>query len=254
MPGLGADLKLRQRPAAFDPGALFAGGAQGIWIDPSDTASLFQDSAGTIPAGVGDPIGRIEDRSGRGNHATQSAAASRPILRRDAIGSLYLEFDGIDDFLLHPFGIGAGDVTLSAAAQRTGGSDIQGLFSATPAATRVQVGLWAIAVAPSWGTFAAGTWRSAGFDASTRSLLSAVGRAAPDTHRLLTNGGNAAEIAGSYPGDADDRRAIGREYSSRATGHFTGRLYGLLGIGRALGEAELRQLIAWQAARAGIAT
>lgn len=42
---------------------------------------------------------RIEEVSG--NHATQTVAASQPILRRNATtGANYLEFDGVDDFLL----------------------------------------------------------------------------------------------------------------------------------------------------------
>jgi hypothetical protein len=44
-------------------------------------------------------VGKILDKSGRGNHATQATAASRPILRQDANGKYYLFFDGIDDSL-----------------------------------------------------------------------------------------------------------------------------------------------------------
>lgn len=56
---------------------------QGVWYDPSDTTTLFQDSAGTTPVTAsGQPVGRMLDKSGRGNHATQPTAASRPIYRR----------------------------------------------------------------------------------------------------------------------------------------------------------------------------
>ena len=61
--------------------ALFSAGEQGVWYDPSDFSTMFQDAAGTIPVtAVGQPVGRILDKSGRGNHATQTTAASRPIL------------------------------------------------------------------------------------------------------------------------------------------------------------------------------
>ena len=85
---------------AFDPATLFASGEQGAWYDPSDLSTMFTDTDGTTPAAVGDPVARINDKSGRGNHATQATAAARPILRQTAGGLYYLEFDGVDDCLL----------------------------------------------------------------------------------------------------------------------------------------------------------
>ena len=53
----------------------------GAWFDPSDMSTLFQDAAGTIPVtAVEQPVGKILDKSGNGNHATQSVTASRPVL------------------------------------------------------------------------------------------------------------------------------------------------------------------------------
>lgn len=66
---------------AFSPASLFAAGEQGVWYDPSDLTTLFQDSAGTTPVtAVEQPVGRMLDLSGRGNHATQSTSAARPVL------------------------------------------------------------------------------------------------------------------------------------------------------------------------------
>ena len=80
--------------------ALFANGEQGAWYDPSDLSTMFQDSAGTTPVtAVGQSVGRILDKSGRGNHATQATAASRPVLQQDGNGKYYLAFDGVNDFL-----------------------------------------------------------------------------------------------------------------------------------------------------------
>jgi len=83
---------------AFDPASLFASNEEGVWYDPSDLSTLYQDSTGTTPVTAdGDPVGRIEDKSGNGNHATQSTAANRPVYRTD--GTLHwLEFDGVDDY------------------------------------------------------------------------------------------------------------------------------------------------------------
>jgi len=50
-----------------------------MW-DMGDTATLFQDAAGATPVtAVTQPIGRVNDKSGLGNHATQPTAGSRPL-------------------------------------------------------------------------------------------------------------------------------------------------------------------------------
>lgn len=92
-PGAGA----RRR---FSPRGLFANGEQGAWFDPSDLLTMFQDLAAAVPAAVGAPVARINDKSGRGNNAGQANAAARPVLRQDGGGRFYLEFDGADDRLL----------------------------------------------------------------------------------------------------------------------------------------------------------
>lgn len=79
---------------------LFAAGEQGAWYDPSDLSSMNtkHDGSGTVP-GVGDPVGYIADKSGRGNHAKQTTDTARPTLQL-ASGRYYLQFDGVDDFLV----------------------------------------------------------------------------------------------------------------------------------------------------------
>lgn len=65
----------------FSPSSLFSAEEQGVWYDPGDLSTLFQDAAGTTPVtAVEQPVGRILDKSGRGNHATQTTSTSRPVL------------------------------------------------------------------------------------------------------------------------------------------------------------------------------
>ena len=53
----------------------------GLLFDPSDMSTMFQDAAGTVPVtAVGQPVGKILDKSGNNYHATQSITASRPVL------------------------------------------------------------------------------------------------------------------------------------------------------------------------------
>jgi len=91
---------VRRLVGGFSPASLFFAGEQGAWYDPSDFSTMFQDAAGTTPVtAVGQPVGRILDKSGRGNHATQTTTTSRPVLQQDASGRYYLLFDGVDDWL-----------------------------------------------------------------------------------------------------------------------------------------------------------
>lgn len=91
----------------------------GVWYDPSDLSTLFQDAAGSIPVtAAGQPVGKILDKSGRGNHATQSTAGFKPLYQAEN-GLGYLSFDGVDDFLV------AGNVDFSSSdkiAVAAGGS------------------------------------------------------------------------------------------------------------------------------------
>lgn len=57
------DLNLKPEPP-FDPASLFKNGEQGIWLDPNDLSTMFQDAAGTVPvAEIGQPVGLILDKS-----------------------------------------------------------------------------------------------------------------------------------------------------------------------------------------------
>ena len=82
---------------AFSPASLFSGGEQGAWYDFSDLSTLFQDSAGTTPVTAdGQSIGKVLDKSGRGNHLIQATGSLKPIYKTSG-GLHWAEFDGVDD-------------------------------------------------------------------------------------------------------------------------------------------------------------
>ncbi len=84
---------------AWTPLQLFQASERGFWIDPNDLSTLFQDAAGTVPVTtVGQPVGRILDKSGNGNHWTIDSAGRRPTLQQDG-NVYYLNFDGSDDYM-----------------------------------------------------------------------------------------------------------------------------------------------------------
>lgn len=70
----------RSASLSFTPISLFAASEPGVWYDPSDLSTMFQDTAGTVAVtSPGQSVARINDKSGRGNHATQGTAAARPV-------------------------------------------------------------------------------------------------------------------------------------------------------------------------------
>jgi hypothetical protein len=84
--------------AAFSPSDV-AGLA--LWLDGSDAATLYQDSARTTPVTADtDPVGGITDKSGQANHAAQTTANARPLYKTNIQNSKSaLRFDGTNDSL-----------------------------------------------------------------------------------------------------------------------------------------------------------
>lgn len=80
---------------------LFSASKLGFAYDFNDLSTLYQDAAGTVAVtGAGQPVGKVLDKSGNGNHATQSTSSKRPMLQQNTTtGAYYLQFDGVDDFL-----------------------------------------------------------------------------------------------------------------------------------------------------------
>lgn len=64
---------------------LFAHGENGFLGDISESATIWQDIAGTVPAAVNSPLRRVNDISGNGNNATE--ATDFPYLRTDVVNT-----------------------------------------------------------------------------------------------------------------------------------------------------------------------
>ena len=109
------DAPARTRTLDQQIARLHARSTQSLWLDPSDTATLFQDSAGTVAGALNQPVGLVLDRSGKLNHASQSSTLSRPTLILDANGKPCLSFDGSDDALTVTLStISAGEIIVAA--------------------------------------------------------------------------------------------------------------------------------------------
>ncbi len=69
---------LRPRDTAFSPRSI---PGLALWLDASDSATLFQNSDGTTPATASsDPVGYWGDKSGNGRHLTQATANLRGLV------------------------------------------------------------------------------------------------------------------------------------------------------------------------------
>jgi hypothetical protein len=97
--GLGLSLTIpRVGGVSFSPDALFANSEPGVWYDPSDLTTMFQDRAGTTPVTApGQSVGYVLDKSGRGNHMTAISDAARGTYNVDENGKAFILFDGADD-------------------------------------------------------------------------------------------------------------------------------------------------------------
>ena len=96
--------------APFNPASMFSSGEQGAWYDFDDFGTMFQLSNGTTPVtAVGQPVGRVNDKSGNGKHLTQATAAARPltnnvssVLGMSGASMSRIIYDWVDDALLCP--------------------------------------------------------------------------------------------------------------------------------------------------------
>lgn len=168
----------------FTPASLFAAGEQGVWYDPSDFSTMFQDTAGTTPVtAVGQSVALIRDKSGRGNHATQSTAASMPTIQQDANGCYYLSFDGSNDFLT------AGDVCDLLTTDLTGhaGVKIVGSEAAVYGKTIYGIATGRYSMYVSGGIYTAGYANASGVQ--NADVVSTVPTAQVLTQRLFRSAG-----------------------------------------------------------------
>ena len=101
----------------WTPRELFRQGTQGAWYDISDLSTLFQDTAGLIPAVVNQQVALVKDKSGNGNHLTQETLGARPYLYQDSDNKFYLLFDGVDDYMASPsFSWGSNNMLMTLLA------------------------------------------------------------------------------------------------------------------------------------------
>jgi hypothetical protein len=246
MASFGAEigLALRQRPKTFNPGVLFASAEAGAWYDIAEPGTLFQDAAGTVPAAVGAPVGLVRDQSGRGNHAVQTVADRRPLLRQGGAGRPYLNFVGEDDHLLttlaQPI---AQPSTIVIGGRKTALGD-HSFVDGSSEAARQMIG----SRAGAWCIQAGGAALGSGVTEQIETIiLAAVFDGANSFLRVNGAGGS----PGDPGGNGLEGLSIGRSPGAVPCA-LTGRIYGLLLIGRRLSKPELSATESWFGQQYGV--
>lgn len=104
MIGTGIGLGLagyRLQTIAFAPDRI--SGLQ-LWLDASDSSTVYQSSGGNLSISDGDPVGQWLDKSGNGRHMGQADGTRKPSLKLAAKnGRNIIRLDGVNDYLRNSF-------------------------------------------------------------------------------------------------------------------------------------------------------
>lgn len=87
-------------PDPYNIKSIFADANKGVWYDPRDRSTLYQDVAGTLQVtAAGQTVARMNDKSGNHYDLFQGNSAASPVYRVDANGNGYLQFTS-NNFLM----------------------------------------------------------------------------------------------------------------------------------------------------------
>ena len=234
----------------FDVLGLFANGEVGVWYDPSDLTTLFQDIAGTTPVTTaGQTVGLMLDKSGNGLHATQATAAKRLVYQTDGTYH-WLAGDGVDDFMVATYGTTFSELTRAFAYRANGqdffaddDNDVNGgsLYAIADGDLRFAV---AGGSAANTTILASGGWAWGANQVAVASISSA-------REMKLTGSGNDATPITSSAGLTG---LTGITVGAAAGGiiPLDGRIYGVIDINRVVTTDERASITAYLAAQSGV--
>lgn len=205
-----------------------------LWLDGNDAETLFADTDGLVPAGVGSPVALWKDKSGGGHDVAQSEAAQQPLLAAGGNGRTLVQFDGNDRLQ-----------SLSAIIAYQGGVTSFIVWTADAVATaQTLLATQSASLAADWrlGADATLRWRSGtgtpvettqAATAATRSLSSGVTGAT--TARQWANGGNPAQTAATF---VSVNATVQFDVGSDGAQAFSGTIAEVLQFSRPLSDLE----------------
>ena len=241
----------------FTPAALFTTGVNGVWYDPSDFSAMFQDAAGTVPVtAVGQPVGRILDKSGRGNHAFNPSgnSANYPVLQQDGTYRYYLAFNGVNQWLqTNSIDFTYGDKMFVCAGVRKLSDAAVEIVAELSVQFYANNGTFAIAAPGSSTPYgyefnSRGTQNSitnAGYAAPITNVISGIGNISGNQAILRVNGTQAAVITTNQGTGNFGNHPLYIGARAGTSYWFNGRLYGLVVAGKAASDSEIASTEAW---------
>ncbi len=225
--------------STFSPLAL----SPSAWYDPSDLATLFQNSNGTgAVTADGDPVGYMADKSGNGNHLVRRTDdANRPLYKTSG-GLHWLLFDGTND------GMDTAAFALSQPIDRLSALRID-LFTNgdwfIDAGAPAQMGLRQIDPTPNMDIFAGG--------AITANSAATLGAAHVFSERFNGASSSLRIDATTTTGNAGSQNQTALNLGGNSGGGFGAfRFYGMILKAGTLDAAQLTSARAYLAAKAGI--
>jgi hypothetical protein len=244
----------RVHTGGFSPASLFAGGAEGAWFDPSDLSTLFQDNAGTTPVTAsGQSVGKMLDKSGNGNHATQATPSKRPIYTTGG-GLSWLAFDGADDVMATAdidF-TGTNKSSVFAGVRKIAGSGFRVIAELSDNSNNVN---GAFRVDELYGCASRGTVLRNIFTATTPPDSSILTMLADIGAPILTFriNGSVFQTNTSSQGTGNYGNHV-LNIGARANNLFrsTASNYGLIVVGKTMSSAEIASTEAYMAAKSGV--
>jgi hypothetical protein len=100
-----------------------------LWLDGSDSSTMFDATSGGNLVAVNSPIARLEDKSGNENHATQSVLNNRPLRKDLQLNGLDgIEFDGSND-VLRGGNLITGEFSVFAVVKFSGSTEVGAYFT-----------------------------------------------------------------------------------------------------------------------------
>lgn len=238
----------------FSPSQIFATHT-GAWYDPSDLSTLFQDNAGAVPVtAAGQPVGRINDKSGSGNHLLHDAVNpnTRPTLQSES-GKFYLSFDG-GDYLARSGATGLGDggattVLFIASLDTDAGNGLRWSYFrglANPNQCRAALTADNRKIT---ATFAAGDMLGAigtSLSSSVATRLFTTGN-----NRMWLNKSELLPVLSMTPNTVTGEIILGGRPASGSE-RWVGRVYGAIEVNGSLSDTEISNMQDWLMAKTGI--
>jgi hypothetical protein len=114
------DIRLLDGSTQIDGAIFTSAGTYTVWINNPGSANLrLRATAGVTEC----TVSSVSCKVVAGNHAYQDSVGARPVLRQDGSSNYYLEFDGVDDFLLYSIGLVSTDTLDFAVGYTPQGED-----------------------------------------------------------------------------------------------------------------------------------